>query len=152
MPKKVRIEKVGFTTKTTEYYTENPDVKRVVSFYASNITIDKDELFVERGVKFTLSEIEDNYGVTTVEQLVDELRIRKMFMPIENEDDTGFITLIAPITSTQVQNSLLVGKESIDLVVVANGVDQNPENYNSETGTFDFNVISGDKLTIFYTN
>lgn len=155
MPKKVLLEKVGTTTKVTEYFTENTGCKKIKSIYAANLFIEKDEIVADlyrTDLRFKLSELEDNYGCTSLNQLLEELRVRNMFLPQENEGFTGFITYIAPTNSTKVQSSLLIGKQSIDLVVVANGVDQNPESYNSTTGTFDFTVLAGDKLTIFYTN
>lgn len=155
MPKQVQLQKIGTVTRVKVEYTENPLIKQIYNIPEASLGIEKDKIIVDSlrcPITFGLDELVDNFGCTNLEDLMNELALRKYFVCDEGLDETGHLTLIATNTSNTVQSDSLIGKASIDLVVVANGVDQNPTNYNSELGSFDFNVIAGDKLTIFYTN
>ena len=155
MPKQVTLLKIGTVTRVYIGYTENPLIREMYNVPEAILGIEKDKIIVDSikcPISFGLNELQNNFGCTTLEDLLNEFATRKYFVCEDGIDDTAHLTLTALSTASSVQSNLLIGKQSIDLVVVSNGVDQNPTNYNSELVSFDFNVLAGDKLTIFYTN
>lgn len=155
MPKQVILLKIGTVTRVSVSYTENPLIKQIYNIPEATLRIDKDKIIVDLircDLSFGLDELTDNFGCENLESLMNELAVRKYFVCEEGLGEIGLITMIITEPSGTVQNNGLIGKESIDLVVVNNGVEQNPGAFNRETGTFEFQVIAGDKLTIFYTN
>lgn len=155
MPKQVQLQKIGTVTRVSVTYTENPLIKQIYNVPEATLGIEKDWINVDLlkcQISFGLNDLVDNFGCTTLEQLMNELALRKYFVCEEGLGEIGSLTMMITENASTVQNNGLIGKESIDLVVVNNGVDQNPGAFNNETGTFEFQVLAGDKLTIFYTN
>jgi hypothetical protein len=154
MPKKVRLEKIGTMTRVTEYFTENPLQEKIFNIPDAVLYSEKENIVVDLvkyQLSFTISELEDNFGSDTVQELMNQLAVRKYFI-CDVEDNIGSLNYVVTENTERVQSDELIGKESIDLVFVANSPNQNISNYNTVTGAFDFTATAGEKLLIFYTN
>jgi len=156
MAKRVILTKVNDVTIVQVTYDENPNIE-TTSISQANLFIDNDSIVVDlhkKELSFKLADLVNNYGCTTLTQLLTVFAAMSYFTSNiqESQSDTGFITLVVPENSDTVQSDLLIGKSSIDLVVVANSPNQEIENYNPELGSFDFEVLAGESLTIFFTN
>jgi len=156
MSKRVSLTKVNGVTIVQVTYDENPNID-TTSISHANLFIENDSIVVDlhnKDLHFKLTDLVNNYGCTTLTQLLNAFASLSLFTSSgqESQNETGFITLVVNEDSETVQSDLLIGKSSIDLVVVANSPNQEIQNYNPETGSFDFEVLAGESLTIFFTN